>query len=131
MNQFSNIGSMFPGAEFKDLRENAKLALTLPGQPQITGLVVSNVHGDVITVIEQDRVRVLLKNPTDHAARALGIARVEFEYWEKVCDDDPGGYGIAGMGAATNILGAIVAGTTAEEFRANIEKRDKPREEAR
>lgn len=58
MNQFSNIGSMFPGAQFKNLRDNAKLALTLPGQHEIIGLVIRNCHGD-ITIIEKDKVRVL------------------------------------------------------------------------
>lgn len=57
MNQFANIGSMFPGAQNKNLRDNAKLALTLPGQPEIIGLVVKNALGDV-TIIEQDKVQV-------------------------------------------------------------------------
>lgn len=58
MNQFANIGSMFPGAEFKHLRENAKLALTLPGQHAIIGLVIRNVHGD-LTIVEKDQVQVI------------------------------------------------------------------------
>lgn len=57
MNQFNNIGSMFPGAQFKNLRDNAKLALTLPGMPEIIGLVIKNCHGDV-TIVEQDKVQV-------------------------------------------------------------------------
>jgi hypothetical protein len=268
MNQFANIGSMFPGAEFKHLRDNAKLALTLPGQHQIIGLVIKNVHGD-LTIVEKDQVQVVRadqvenlktatyipKEPSDRdlmviagylyeeycksvggkahdgqplpnwatfildtakatqakgwldvaqravhilshlaqpgdeekfdakmdlhvkfsnmlaaevkrhggipqlseeeqafreamaaflesphldakwldprchdgcqslvfkheAERVLGIAQAEFAYWKKVCDEDPGGYGIEGMAAAANIVAAITMGISVEDFKA-------------
>jgi hypothetical protein len=266
VNQFANIGSMFPGAEFKNLRDNAKLALTLPGQHAIIGLVIRNVHGD-ITVVEKDQVKVIhrdqvetletssyvpkelgdrdlmviagylyeeycksvggkahdgqplpnwatfildvgkstqakgwldvaqravhilshLANPGDEqkfdakmnlhvrfdemlvaevkrhggiphlsqeeqafreamaaflesphldakwldprchdgcqslvfraeSERVLEIAQAEFAYWKKVCDEDPGGYGIEGMAAAANIIAAITMGISVKDF---------------
>jgi hypothetical protein len=58
MNQFNNIGSMLPGPENRPLRENAKQALMLPGEPAITGLIITNKHGDVF-LINTDKVAVL------------------------------------------------------------------------
>jgi hypothetical protein len=130
VNQFNNIGSMFPGAQFKNLRDNAKLALTLPGQHEIVGLVIKNVHGDV-TIIEQDRVQVFHHGqveqiPATEKTRALQLAQIECEYWKKVCDEDPGGYGMEGMTAAGNIIAAIVQGLTPEEFKKKKEENENP-----
>jgi cell division protein FtsB len=47
MNQFNNIGSMFPGANNKLTREKTKQVLMTPFNTyQITGLVLTNVNGD-------------------------------------------------------------------------------------
>lgn len=129
MNQFANIGSMFPGAQNKALRDNAKLALTLPGQPEIIGLVIKNAMGD-ITVVERDKTQVVSRDQVamsdiNERDRALQITQIERAYWEKICEEDPGGYGIEGMGACANIIAAIVMGLSPEEFKKIKKKKEK------
>lgn len=68
---------------------------------------------------------VLKLMTNDERRRACYIARIEYAYWTKLCEDDPGGYGIEGMGAAANILGAIMQGKTAKEWEDSVNQRGK------
>ncbi len=182
MNQFSNIGSILPGAEHKLTRDKAKHILTVSPTYQITGLVMTTPGGDKC-IVDSSAVRWLTKEQSweimhnadaedavkreimrlcgaesdlrgamvwlqthfeqlnsereglvkaevaerasDEQTRCWGIAQAEYLYWEKVCSDDPGGYGIEGMGAATNIVASITMGYSVEEHNAaktNIER---------
>jgi hypothetical protein len=128
MNQFSNIGSMFPGAEYKVMREQAKQRLTLDGMPMIVGLIIMDQAGTK-TFIEKEKVQVIPRElelvvlpKIDYLERAIQIAQVECDYWKKVCDEDPGGYGIEGLAASANIIAALVRGITAEEFKKEKEE---------
>jgi hypothetical protein len=143
MNQFANIGSMFPGAQNKAIRDKLKQLLTMPGNRQVTGLVLTDEKKDTMIVNgESASVTFFRLDPhgpktleakwldpkcwdgcqslvfKHEAERVLGIAQAEFAYWKKVCDEDPGGYGIEGMAAAANIVAAITMGTSVEDFKA-------------
>jgi hypothetical protein len=130
MNQFNNIGSMFPGAQFKGLRERAKATLTMDGQPEIVGLVIKNAAGD-LTIIEEDKIQTFKLGEVEiikagEIQRIMQIAAIECEYWKNVADKDPTGecYGIEGMAAAGNILAAIILGISPDEFKKRKEEFD-------
>jgi hypothetical protein len=115
MNQFNNIGSMFPGAEHRLTREKAKHVLTMGVNFEITGLVMTDkITGDKC-IVDSSAVRWMGKQEA-HEMHAIAIAQAEYEYWKKAWDEDPGGYGLEGMAAAANIVGALTLKTPVHEF---------------
>jgi hypothetical protein len=57
--------------------------------------------------------------------RCLNIAQHEYEYWRNNDKTEIENIAMGGMAALANIEAAIILGTSVEEYKANIEKRDK------
>jgi hypothetical protein len=113
MNQFANIGSMFPGANHKQTRDKAKEILSSHSSFEITGIVITNQATKKKHYIDQGIHGELDHNTViSETLRCQGIAAREYGYWKEGGDGCEGC--ICAMGAAANILASIARGLSPE-----------------